>query len=111
MSTISHDKHFALLQKIGRYVQEQRIKVFQEEPDAFARRLNTLYDGHFTSEDVIRVEAGDGTTPIHLWMTAWQLMQVADKVADASKSDTALFLASAHRLSLDENHVRQRTPK
>lgn len=100
-----------LLLKMGKFIQEQRIKVFQEDIDSFARRLSVHTAYKFTSKDIEKMEKGDGHIPIDLWLAAWQLMQVADRVVDASKCDTSLFLASAERLNLSESDILKNTPK
>jgi hypothetical protein len=108
---ITIDKHRMLLLKMGKFIQEQRIKVFQEDVESFAKRLSghTLFK--FTHKDIEHMEKGDGSIAIDLWLAAWQLMQVADRVVEASKCDTSLFLASAERLNLSESDIIKNTPK
>lgn len=108
---LTQDKQHALLKKMGKFIYEQRQKVFQESPDVFALRLNDIFPVDANASTVVQLESGDGSLPIHVWLCAWQLMQVADKVADASKSDIALFLASAQQFALSEREVLKNTPK
>lgn len=105
------DKHRMLLLKMGRFIREQRIKVFQEDIATFSERLTAHTSLKFSNKDVEKMENGDGSIPIDLWLAAWQLMQVADKVVDASKCDSTLFLASAERLNLSESDILKNTPK
>lgn len=108
---ILRDKHHALLKRLGTYVQEQRVKVFQEDHEQFSKRLAPFSPGPISSHDVSRMEQGDGSIPLSLWLSAWQLMHVSDKIVDASKADTALFLAASERMNLSEADVRSQTPK
>lgn len=109
--TILQDKHNSLLKKLGTFIKEQRVKVFQETPEQFSQRLTPFSITPITGDDVRHMEHGDGTIPINSWLSAWQLMQVSDKIVEASKSDTALFLASAERMNLTEANIKTLTPK
>lgn len=111
MKNILHDKHLASLEKMGENIQEQRIKVFNESTEDFAKRMNSIYNGNFSSDDVILMENGDGEVSIHTWLTAWQLMHVDDKIISASKSEASLFLARAKTICLEESYIASKTPK
>jgi hypothetical protein len=115
MSTLplALDKHISLLKKLGAFVQEQRVKVFQESEADFANRLNKYChsDNLFQANHITDMESGNNKLPLCFWLFTWQLMQVADKVVDASKSDTSLFLASAKRMNLSSDDVLIKAPK
>jgi hypothetical protein len=108
---ILQDKHNSLLKKLGTYIKEQRVKVFQENTEQFSQRIQPFSANPLSSDDIRRMELGDGSLPLSSWLSAWQLMQVSDKIVEASKSDTALFLASAERMNLTEADIQKLTPK
>jgi hypothetical protein len=115
MSTLplAIDKHISLLKKLGMFVQEQRIKVFQDSEVEFATRLNKYChsDDLFHAHHITEMESGNNKLPLCFWLFTWQLMQVADKVVDASKSDNSLFLASAKRMNLSSDDILIKAPK
>jgi hypothetical protein len=109
---IAVDKHRALCKKLGRFIQEQRLKVFQETELAFSERLNAYSESQSFSERIVQsLESGDDTVPLSCWLYVWQIMQVADKTVDATKSDTSLFLAASERLNLSAHDVQRKTPQ
>jgi hypothetical protein len=89
------EKQRFLLLKMGGHLLGQRQAVFCETQEQFAQRLVRFGDFEATAQQVDSMEKGDPTVAIASWICAWQVMQVADAVAHASKSDAALFLAAA----------------
>jgi hypothetical protein len=112
MNSIILDKHASLSKKFGRFIQEQRVKIFQESELEFAQRLNSYSESDIFSETIVKsLESGDGNLSFAHWLFAWQLMQVADKAVESTKSDTQLFLAASERLHLSTEDVLRKTPK
>ena len=109
--SIFSDKNKSLIKKIGRSITEQRIKVFNETELDFSKRLSQFIKTTITEEDVIKMEEGDGSIPMDRWMAVWQITQVAEKVVESARSESALFLASTKHLMLDEKSVKMKTPK
>jgi hypothetical protein len=101
------------LKKIGTHIREQRIKIFNLTEDGFAEHLNATFfkDTPISKASIESIENGDGAIPMVYWMGLFQAMHVAEKIVDATKSDGALFLASAQRLNLTEEAVLKHTPK
>lgn len=87
------EKRLHLLRKIGSQLKSQRETVFREDAGQFAKRLS-FFGVDADAQLVARMEAGDPSPSIEAWFCAWQVMQVADSVAAAGKSDAALFLAA-----------------
>lgn len=89
------ERRLHLLEKLGLHLRGQRQAVFCETPDQFALRFERFgYDGA-SAALVVAMETGQPEVNMDAWMAAWQIMQVADAVVTASKSDAALFLAAA----------------
>lgn len=104
-------KNSLLIKKLGLHIQEQRIKVFHNNYEQLCEKMSSFTDHPIAPHDIKQLESGDGSIPIAIWMAAWQLMQVGEKIVDSSKVDTALFLASAAKLNLSEADILLKTPK
>ena len=89
------EKQKYLLLKLGAHLTGQRQSVFNESQEDFAKRLIRFGDENATAAQIDAMESGDPSVGIGSWVCAWQVMQVADAVAHASKSEAALFLAAA----------------
>lgn len=89
------EKRLHLLEKLGAHLRSQRQAVFRETPDEFSHRLALFGARPSGARLVVAMENGSPDVSIGDWMCAWQVMQVADAVAGASKSEAALFLAAA----------------
>ena len=89
------EKRAFLLQKMGSHLLGQRQAVFRETQEQFAQRLALFGEEAADVALVQALESGNPAVSIASWMCAWQVMQIADAVVQASKSDAALFLAAA----------------
>lgn len=100
-----HDRRLHLLEKLGAHLRAQRESVFRETPAQFALRFELFGCDNADEALVASMEAGQGLVPLDAWMAAWQIMQVAESVVNASKSDAALFLAAARAVPGIEQEI------
>ncbi len=106
MSNLLSEKREALLLRLGENLRAQREVVFSQTTEEFSERFG-LYGVVISPEEVAAMEAGSPDTPISFWMAAFQIMQVSDAIVAASKSNAALFLASAKHVDGIEEEVRK----
>lgn len=89
------EKRTNVLAKIGENLKAQRLTVFRETQEEFATRMNAFGLLEVDAALVDAMENGASNITIDSWLCAFQIMQVIDPVAKATKSDSALFLAAA----------------
>lgn len=103
---ILSERRSAFAARLGENLRAQREVVFSQTPSEFAARF-APYGLSLSGEDVEAMESGSDAMPLSHWIAAFQIMQVADAIVAASKSNAALFLASARQAPGIEEEVRK----
>lgn len=98
----------ALLQRMGAFLKAHRERVFAEDSGSFAERLSRHAGVAVSEETVTGMEGGDESIPIGIWMGAFHIMQIDEKMVDTCKCEAALFLAAVKTPPNIEKEIKDR---
>lgn len=105
MGEILKDRTETAIKKIGANVREQRKRVFREDEADFAERVSLATNIAINESDILSIE-NDGELSFRKAAAIFAFLQFIDRIVDASKNETSLYLSSIKHVSGIEDEIR-----